>query len=299
MKEDTYKDSIVAFATITRKSENQDNCNAVSINNLNSVFVADGLGSYSYAKEASKQVINYLSSNANSIDGSDNKNINPDFTIIFKNTKDKLIEFANDFYNANPKQVENNLGTTLLVVFENESKIVFSYVGNGGGWHIKGNFTEFPSSFLYPWNAINVLNPHTLPEGGKEALYKLISDSCDYSECIPSIIELHKNEEVGDIFMICSDGIFSADQNKAGKNDKGIWVKYELSMSKFFEYLNHFFKSCQFYSKEELTDILNQYLEEIKSQLDDDATLGIIITKETLNYQNRINWQKDEADTNN
>ena len=299
MTNNTYENSIVAFATITPKSENQDNSNAVSINNVNSVFVADGLGSYSYAKEASKQVVNFLISSANSIDGADNRNISPNFTTIFKNTKDNLIEFANDFYSINPKQTENNLGTTLLVALENESKIIFSYVGNGGGWHIKGNFSEFPSNYLYPWNAINILNPHTLPENGKEALYKLISDSEDYNECIPSIIELHKNNEVGDIFMICTDGIFSSDKYKAGKNDKGIWVKYEHSMFKFFEYLNHFFKSCELYSKEALTDILNQYLAEIKNQLDDDATIGIIITKETLNFQNRINWQKDEANTNN
>lgn len=299
MTNDTYDNSIVAFATITPKSENQDDCNAVSVNNLNSVFVADGLGSYLYAKEASKQVISYLTSNVSTIDVQQSKNTIPNFTTIFKNTKDKLIEFANDFYITNPKQEENNLGTTLLVAFENESKLIFSYVGNGGGWHIKGNFSEFSSNYLYPWNAINILNPHTLPENGKEALYKLISDSTDYKECIPSVIELHKDNEVGDIFMICTDGIFSSDQYKAGKNDKGIWVKYEHSMFKFYEYLNHFFKSCQLYSKEALTEILVQYLEDIKPQLDDDATIGIIITKETLNFQNRINWQKNEADTNN
>jgi hypothetical protein len=299
MTNDTYDSSIVAFATITPKSVNQDNCNANSNKNSNTVIVADGLGSYLYAKEASSQVVNFLISNTSSLDISNNKNAVPNFPTIFKNVKSNLLEFADDFYKTNPKQDENNLGTTLLVTFENESKIIFSYVGNGGGWHIKGNFSEFPSNYLYPWNAINVLNPHTLPENGKEALYKLISDSDDFKESIPSVIEIHKDKDIGDIFMICTDGIFSSDQYKAGKNDRGIWVKYEHSMFKFFEYLNHFFKTCKHYSKEALTDILIQYLEDIKPQLDDDASIGIIITKETLNYQNRINWQKDEANTNN
>ena len=107
--------------------------------------------------------------------------------------------------------------------------------------------------------------------------------------------EIEKDKSVGDIFMICTDGIYSADQLKAGKNEKGVWVRYEPTMLKFFEYLKHFFKNNQLYNKESVEQTINLYLEELKSTFDDDATLGILITKEALNYQNQINWlNKDE-----
>ena len=114
-----------------------------------------------------------------------------------------------------------------------------------------------------------------------------------------SAIELEKDNEYGDIIMICTDGIYSGDQLKAGKNDKGTWVKYEPSMLKFFENISRFFKNNQLYNRESIEHILNQYLDEIKPMLDDDATIGILITQKTLNYQNEINWQKNENDSGN
>jgi hypothetical protein len=63
-------------------------------------------------------------------------------------------------------------------------------------------------------------------------------------------------------------------------------------MLKFFEYLKDFFKVNQYYGKEFIEQMLKNYLEEIKPTLDDDATIGILITKEALNYQNEINWLK-------
>jgi hypothetical protein len=145
----------------------------------------------------------------------------------------------------------------------------------------------------------NILNPHTIPENGKEALYRLISDNTNFSECIPSIIELEKDDEYGDIIMICTDGIYSGDQIKVGKNDKGTWLKYEPLMLKFFEYMAHFFKNNQLYNKESIEQIIKQYLEEIKPMLDDDATIGVLISSKTLNYQNEINWQKNEIYSSN
>ncbi len=71
-------------------------------------------------------------------------------------------------------------------------------------------------------------------------------------------------------------------------------------MLKFFEYLKHFFKTNTHYSKESLEETLKLYLEELKPTLDDDATIGIIITKEALNYQNQINWlNKNENNSGN
>lgn len=296
MKNNIYDKSLIATATITNKSENQDCKGEVENNDFKALFIADGLGSYKYAKLSSERIIDFFVNEAKNFQG----NLQEiKYSEVYKLAKQKLIAFANEVILEEEKQDDYLFGTTLISVIETNDKIKVSYTGNGAIWHIRGNFNEFPSSYLFPWSAVNILNPHTIPENGKEALYRLISNNNDYSECIPSIIELEKDNEYGDIIMICTDGIYSGDQIKAGKNDKGTWVKYEPSMLKFFEYISHFFKNIQLYNKESIEQILNQYLDEIKPMLDDDATIGILISKKTLNYQNEINWQKNEIDSGN
>ena len=296
MKNNIYEKSLIATATITNKSENQDCKGEYESNDFNALFIADGLGSYKYAKLSSERVIDFF---VNETKNHQEKILDLKFSEVYKQAKQKLIDFANELTTEEEKHEENLFGTTLISVLETENKIKISYTGNGAIWHIRGNFNEFPASYLFPWSAVNILNPHTIPENGKEALFRLISNNDDFSECIPSVIELEKDNEYGDIIMICTDGIYSGDQLKAGKNDKGTWVKYEPSMLKFFEYVSHYFKSNALYNKESIEQILKQYLEEIKPILDDDATIGIIIPKKTLNYQNEINWQKNENDSGN
>lgn len=295
MNNDTYEKSIIATATNTNKSENQDFKAEFETAGFEAMFIADGLGSYKYAKRSSERVVNFFLNEVRTTENISALN----FTELFKKAKQKLIEFANELTTEEEKAEENLFGTTAISIIEVENKIKIAYVGNGAIWHIRGNFNVFPESYLFPWNAVNILNPHTIPEDGKEALYKLISNNNDLKECIPSIIELEKDDEFGDIFMICTDGVYSEDQLKAGKNDKGIWVKYETSMLKFFEHLQHFFKTNPAYLKESLEQIAVQYLEELKPTLDDDATIGILITSKTLNYQNEINWKKNESNSGN
>lgn len=295
MNNDTYDNSIIATATNTNKSENQDGKRELSSTEFQAIFIADGLGSYKYAKLSSDRVVDFFLNAANTAEKITDLNL----TKLFQDAKEKLIEVANETIPEEEKKEENLFGTTAISMIELEDKIKIAYVGNGAIWHIRGNFNVFPTSYLFPWNAVNLLNPHTIPEDGKEALYRLISNNNDFKECIPSIIEIEKDNEYGDIFMICTDGVYSEDQLKSGKNDKGIWVKYETSMLKFFEHLNHFFKTNPAYLRESLEQILHQYLEELKPTLDDDATIGILITAKTLNYQNEINWRKNENNSDN
>ncbi|HMK24649.1 MAG TPA: protein phosphatase 2C domain-containing protein [Chitinophagaceae bacterium] len=300
MKNDVYEKSVLATATNTNKSENQDNKGEFEGTHFNSIFVADGLGSFVYPQLASERVIDFFKSRAKELNDVDVKGYHSKFNEVFKHAKEKLIGYANENMKEEDKETQNLYGTTAIAVFETEEKISVAYVGNGAVWHIRGNFNDFPASYHYPWNAVNYLNPHTIPEGGKEALYRLISNSSNFSECVPTSIEIDKDRSVGEIIMICTDGIYSVDQVKAGKNEKGVWVRYEPSMLKFFDYLKEFFKANQYYSKEFIEQMLNKYLEELKPTLDDDATIGILITKEALNYQNEINWLKNnENNTSN
>ena len=298
MINDIYDKSILATATNTSKSENQDNCGEYEGAFFNSFFIADGLGSFIYPKLSSERVIDSFKASAKDFDFDylQVRGHQPKFSEVFKLAKEKLINYSNENMQEEEKEIQNLYGTTAITVFENEDKIFFAYAGNGGIWHVRGNFNDFPASYHYPWNAVNYLNPHTTSEDGKEALYRLISNSLDFSECVPTSVNLIKDKNVGEIIMICTDGIYSPDQAKAGKNDKGVWVRYESSMLIFFEHLKNFFKVNKYYSKESLEEMLKNYLELLKPTLDDDATIGVLITKEALNYQNEINWIRENED---
>jgi serine/threonine protein phosphatase PrpC len=282
--------SIISTATITDKAENQDSCGEFDGSNFKTIFVADGLGTYKYAKLASEKVIEFFLKSATELN-SNNKLKTKEFHInykeVFSQAKTELINFSKEFL-KDKESISNNLfGTTAITLFETKDKITIAYAGNGAIWHIRGSYNVFTSPYLFPWNSINLLNPHSLPENGKEALIKLISENDDFHECIPSVIEISKDEEFGDIILICTDGISSADQCKAGENSKGIYVKYEPSILKFYEYLTRFFKSSETFTKENLNLLLNKYLEELGPTLNDDATIGVLITNEALNYQSK------------
>ena len=291
-----YLKSVIATVTATNKSENQDCKGEIENDSFNALFVADGLGSFKYAKQSSERVIDFLSTRAFDLSDGVKEFPKSKFVELYIKAKEKLIAYANENLTKDDDNEQNLFGTTAITLFETANKIIVAYVGNGAIWHIRGNFNEFSDAYLFPWNAVNYLNPHTVPEDGKEALYRLISNSDDFSECVPTVFEIDKDESVGDVFMICTDGIYSADQTKAGRNDKGVWVRYEPSMIKFYEYLKNYFKNNHLYSKEIILHTMNAYLEELKPSFDDDATLGILITPKALNYQHKINWLKKVED---
>lgn len=281
--------SITASASVTNKSENQDSHFGLE----NALIVTDGLGSFQQARAAAISVSESFRSEILAKGGKVN------IHDLFKLAKDDLIEIAraNDREMQSEQQV-NLYATTAIVAIEEEEIFRCGYVGNGAIWHIRGNFNEFPDAYLFPWNAINYLNPHSIPEGGKEALYRFIAESEFYEEAVPTVIEISKDKHFGDIIMICSDGIYSADHFNAGTNSKGVWVKYEETMLKFFKFLNSYFSGAVTAGKESLQEALHAFLEDIKPIIDDDATLAILISKEAFAYQDnkRLNLEKPEYD---
>ena len=279
--------SVFATATITNKRENQDSKGIISKEMFNAVLVADGLGSYKYAQKASNSVIeSFLKELKNLEDIS-----SLDFESVFKIAKEELVKLSKIMTTKDESETDNLFGTTAIALVETKKSIKIGYVGNGAIWHIRGNFNEFPAVYSFPWNAVNFLNPHSISENGKEALYRLISDyKDDYRESVPSVIEIKKDLQQGDILMICTDGIFSEDQRKMfNHKEKGALVQYEKTMKKFFDYLKQFFEQNCEYTNENLETALNSYLSEMKPSLDDDATLGVLITQCALDYQNKKN----------
>lgn len=281
--------SLTASATVTNKKENQD-CHCVLDN---AIIVTDGLGSFAHAKTAADFVAQHLKQEIS-------KDLELNINTLFADAKKGLIDVATLEQAGEPKtEAEPSLeyGTTAIAVVEHMNEIVGAYVGNGAIWHIRGNFNEFPAPYLFPWNAINYLNPHSIPVNGKEALYRLISNNSEMEEAIPSVLKLSKDAYFGDIIMICTDGIHSADQFDGGTNSKGVWVKYEESMLKFFNQLNVFFSSTENFSQQSLQKFLEEYLNSIKPTIDDDATIAVLITDQALAYHHKKLQQAEVIQT--
>jgi hypothetical protein len=185
-------------------------------------------------------------------------------------------------------------GTTLLVGLETETDLVAGYAGNGAIWHIRGNFDDFPSTTL-PWNAVNLLNPHTLPRDGREVLYNIV-DAADESPPVPSIVSVGKDPRFGDILLLCTDGVYSADQVTHGTDSGGrLWIGAEPAMLAFHQALRELFDGWDGEATPALREALEAWLLDLRARglLEDDATVGVIVTADALRYQRRARLARD------
>lgn len=293
--------SIVCAVTTTNKARqagNQDSC-AIAKNktlNMKAVIVADGIGSCSYAERASKFVVENV---RDQIEGLSSKE-DIDVRQMFSNARAALVEHAEDFCKKEEISVDkkNSFGTTLIVSLEDDERVKLAYVGDGAIWHIRGNFNYFHVAQLLPWNALNYLNPHSVQNSqGIPVVYRLISISDDESETVPTILEIVKdNLSYGDIFMICTDGIYSFNQVCIARHSKdgSIWVSGEKTMSLFYQHLSQYFAANYDLTDNSLAEAMHKYLNTLNEQkiLDDDATIGVIITAKAIEYQKTIGSQK-------
>jgi len=281
-------DNIMCVTTATNRQENQDSCEVAENEALKAVIVADGLGSYEYADLASKFVTQNIKTQI------EHSTEEIDFEKMFKQAKSKLIEYAQDFENKKGITLDknNSFGTSLIVAIEDAHRIKVAYVGNGAIWHLRGNFNHFNKTKYLPWNMLNYLNPHSVQnEVGKEAMYKLISISeTKDTETVPTVLQIEKdNLYYGDIVMICTDGIYSFDQVPIGKvvKDGSVWISGEKTMSFFYQHLNEYFVKTQNPTNDSLQKAMQTYLDFLKQEniLEDDASLGIIVTAKAIEYQ--------------
>lgn len=290
--------SLFAVATLTNKPVNQDACDSFSDDSMGvAIMVADGLGSHQYSEVGSKKVVEYLKdylSKENNVD-------TPPFSAIFEKVNDRLQEHIEIEY-QNEQLSESSFGTTLLCSYKglNAEDIICAYKGNGAIFHIRGNFFNFPEYKILPWAAVNYLNPHSIDENGKEAIYNYFGRNVPY-KYPPSIIKIQTDKNcIGDIIMICTDGIYSYDQVRIGKDNEGnVWVSGEISMEIFYQHLKNFFKKENF-TDESLKVMLENYLIELKNNklMNDDCSIGVIITDRAIQYYKEYMDNKTKRATN-
>lgn len=295
---------IISCATQTHKSTcNQDFCGVV-INEkaiFKGVIVADGIGSHSRSELSSKFCTEKLKEKLELIDRKEDI----DFELFYSQIKNELIDYANSVLSEN--ELRNNpFGTTLICAIELDEEYKIAYVGNGSIWQISGNFNHFGVNRYLPWNTVNLLNPHTIEVEGKSALYKFISID-DSVSSKPAVIAISKNEDsFGDIIIITSDGVYTNDEVRIGKDDNDvIWIMGEESIKLLYNKLSIFLNRDLTNIEEiDLQGIINEYLTELKERkiMHDDTTLGIIISTKVLEYQqslmDKIKIKQDEANTN-
>lgn len=274
---ETVKGSILASASTTTKSENQD-AHGTLTGKPSALFIADGIGSFRHAREAAQKVIERFTA---FVQGCEAPSTNENIRAMFKDASESLVSLAKvDLLDATEES--NRYGTTAIALFDVEEEIVLAYVGNGAAWHIRPNFKSFKGQ--PPWSAVNMLNPHTVQELGKEALERYLSDEPDSKKYEPSIIRIVKDHHQGDIVMVCTDGIHSADQQRMGRvpNDPVLWIRHNDRMSTFYEEIAALLGSDETMSQDRLRRAAERFLERVRSSLDDDATIGVLITPEAF-----------------
>ncbi|MCS7027760.1 MAG: protein phosphatase 2C domain-containing protein [Bacteroidia bacterium] len=277
---------IVSSATITPKgaAKNQDASWIGHTQNYKVMAVADGIGSFEFAELAAQFACQAIAeyTQKNSVQSFD-------MFEAFTYAQNFLSKKANQYLHQNNIQpVDIDLfGTTLIVAVEIDDEFICGYCGNGGIFHIRGNFDHFQNTQYLPWNAINYLNPHTVQNAqGREALYKFLSPQSTTTEYLPTTLRISKdNQWYGDILVICTDGIFSNDQVQIGKDSKdNIWIQGQKTISILYEYL----KPLPL-TKERLNQKMHQYLAHLLENklLDDDATLAISISQTAISYHQK------------
>lgn len=281
--------TLIYADSFSTKEKNEDACTFFNIpeKNANVIIVADGLGSMEHSYLASHFVVEFFKEKfKNELPGNEML-----LYKLFDECNSALKKYAEqlDVKEYKIYNKKNALGTTLIIGIEFEDKFLVAYVGNGAIWHIKANFNHFNKQIvLFPWNAINLLNPHSIQDKltNKEAIYNLFSLN-DGNPPAPTIFSISKDKKyVGDILMICTDGVFSNDQLLIGKSKKdSILMMLEKSMLYFFEILSVFVQNKEF-SQESIQAFIKNYLDGLKAQnlIDDDTTIGLIITDTALKY---------------
>lgn len=257
-----------------------------------SVILADGLGSTKFASQASTFCVNFINEKIshNKIGGT---STSAWIKSIFEECQKTWVEKKNDV---------NDVGNTTLLLANIDSinSIQIGYVGNGCIFHIRGNFVELTNqnNLLFPWCAMNYLNPHSKEsKEGKEALYRYISNEMDKEKnAIPDIMQFSQDEDFGDVIIMATDGVFSNDQVIFGNNSSGVWQKVEKKLTEIFAIVKDFLTHSEKLNnnKESLEkEILNKLEEWRKNnEIDDDASIGILITKQAIEYNIALNQKK-------
>jgi serine/threonine protein phosphatase PrpC len=242
----------------------QDSANFICDENYKALILCDGIGEFSMSHIVSEKVSEIMIEMAYS----DIDQLIQDFEIISLKNK-----------------IENGGTTIIFAIVESNRKVKIQYLGNGGCIKLNGDFNQSTQD-LSPYKFNHLINPHINDSG---ALTRHLSKESGKQELIKSEISTSLNNPNGDIILFFTDGITSLEENVIIKDNEGRYWRHESSsiqiiLEKLHTFLTENKESEDFQDK--LINFNEQVLNDlhILNLLEDDASLGIIITDEVLNY---------------
>jgi hypothetical protein len=185
--------------------------------------------------------------------------------------------------------IEEGGTTIILAKTEDNKSVTIEYIGNGGAINLTGDFADTPYS-EYPYRYSELILPHVDSRG---ALSKHLSHNSGIEQLTPSKITLYPNHPNGNIILIYSDGINSLENNLILKDrENRFWRNESPSIQYILNLLDSFLiELCKERSQSDTIQdglyIFNKnVLDALEKEgyLEDDASLGIIITQPVLDY---------------
>lgn len=209
-------------------ADNQDDCCTVSGGKgLWTFAVADGLGSHPHSQEAASAAMEaiILAVRAGKLD-------EWDIYQLIDETRRTVVKYAQIFYGERGQPVPDSgeYSTTLILGVERSDSLMFAWLGNGAILHIHGSALLGTDSKPVPWQSANLMRPHIVENAeGKDALNKYLTGSAESQDFVPSMIEISlDNDGDGDVFVLCTDGILSAEDKKIGRvSNGGYWLQID------------------------------------------------------------------------
>lgn len=291
-KKDGLANSCIALRSSSNRENNQDAfCqSSISKSNIHVIAIADGIGS-AYKAEVGSQFVATKAVELVSQALISGKEV--DYKEIFAETQKQLHQKVEAEFAADLSSLQSNsFGTTLIVAVDQPETFTIAYVGNGCAYHLFGNVTKFPADFYIPWNAINLLNPHTFPDkmSKKESLYKFVSyEVLDPEQLVPAIVSVNKCHDSGDIFVVGTDGLDSSDHVMFGRANNAVWQVSKPNIHLFCTELQRLTESAAPVDEGHLGQMLEGFMDAMKKtgQMDDDTTVGIVVSAQALQYLNK------------
>ncbi len=232
-------------------------------------LVADGLGSSEGAGEASRWLVLKLTEVFDEETPPDLSRLHD----IIKMLRDAYLEELgtpeNIQFGGTPRHA-----TTLIVCLETTDEYHIAYLGNGAILHLRPQ--QFAMRPHTPWYAVNLLNPHSQMQDGKEALTRFFSPDAGDQTLTPTLLTLRKDAIGGEILILCTDGIFSQDSVTGGEAANGR-VYHESSMR--LTLLYNALKGLGSADNTRLQAIVDAYLDTIHPEkVDDDTGIAVLFS---------------------
>lgn len=240
----------------------QDSTNFICDEDCKALILCDGIGEFSQSQIVSAKVADVM--------------IEKRYDDINKLIQDSEII-------ALKGKIENGGTTIIFAILESNRKVKIQYLGNGGCVMLNGDFNQSNQGLL-PYKYNHLINPHINDSG---ALTRHLSKESGKQELVKSEISTSLNNPNGHILLFFTDGINSLEENVIIKDNEGrFWRHESSSIQIILEKLNVFLTNHK--DNDDFQDKLITFNEEVLNDLndlnllEDDASLGIIITDEVL-----------------